>query len=258
MRKRANKKFSLEFHSSYLLVVFGLALTGNYLLIIVITSLILVHELGHFFMARVFGIRSSKIIIYPFGGITKINSLVNLDIFVELLIASAGVISQFIYYLFLSFLYHKSLLREYTMDLYTLYNSRMIFFNLMPIYPLDGGRILYLIICYFFPYKISNNIIIIFSFIFIGILLFFHIYYYSYVNIIFYFVLVYYLIKFYDKRNYLYNLFLLERYLYSISFSKVKRVNNFRFMYKNRSHIIFNGKEYVKENTFLKNLFCKK
>ena len=131
MRKRRNQsKKLIKFHNSYLIIALCFITTGYYLNLIVFTSLILVHELGHYLTAKMLNFNVENITIYPYGGITKINDLINRDINEELLIATSGVITQFIFYLLIYFLYAKSYIRGYTFNLYTIYNDEMIFFNL--------------------------------------------------------------------------------------------------------------------------------
>ena len=255
MRKRTNKSFCLEFHKSYLIVALGFILTGNYLNLIVFTSLILVHEMGHYFMAMLFHLKVKKIVIYPFGGVTKLDTMINLDISCELLVALSGVMVQFLFYLFLSFLNQIHMISEYTMQLYTLYNSQIIFFNLMPIYPLDGAKIFNLLISKFCPYYVSNLITIIISILGIFFLIFLNVYTFNYSNIMIYFLFFTYLIRFYQKRKYIYYRFLLERYLYTFSFSQTKVIYDYRFMYRDKKHFIYDGRIYLEERNFLSKIF---
>ena len=257
MRKRTSKNSYIEFHTSYIFIALGFILTGNYLNIIIFTSLIIMHELGHFTVAKILNIKVKKIIIYPFGGMTKLDTLINQKIEKELLVALSGIIFQFIYYLIICYLYKINLIREYTINLYTLYNNEMIFFNLLPIYPLDGSKILNLLLNTLLPYKIANIITIIISIITIILILTLKIYQTNYSNIIIYFILLSYIIKFYQKRKYLYNRLLLERYLYHIHFPKIKIIKNYKLMYKNKSHFILYNKKIKSENDLLNQLFKK-
>ena len=255
MRKGKCKGLSLEFHEVYLLVSLGYILTGNYLCLIVFTSLILVHEFGHFLMARLFGVKVLKIIIYPFGGWTKLDMFVNFSIARELLIAMAGVIMQFLFYLFLCFLGNMHIIRSDVISLVSFYNSQMIFFNLLPIYPLDGGKIIYLLINYFVPFCISNLIIVISFLLMIFLIIFLNIYSFNYSNIMIYFLLIYYLFQFYRKRKYLLERFLLERYLYSFDFFRFKIIKNYRYMYKDRGHFFKKDGGLLYEKDILLELF---
>ena len=89
----------LSFHYTFLIVALGYIFSGEFLHLIIITSLIVVHEFGHYSIAKLFKFNVDKIIIYPFGGITRINDLINRDINEEILVATSGVLFQYFYYL---------------------------------------------------------------------------------------------------------------------------------------------------------------
>ena len=253
MRKRTNKNSCIEFHNSYFIIALGFILTGHFLNLIIFTSLILFHELGHYLTALFLNIEVKKIMIYPFGGITKLNSMINLDIKKELLVASSGVIMQHIFYIIIINLP----LRNYTKELYTMYNSQIIFFNLMPIYPLDGSKIIQLLLSSIIPLRITNILTIITSIITILFLLYLNIYTMNYSNIMIYIILATYIIKFYQIRKYIYHKFLLERYLYNFNFAKTKIIKNYHNMYKNKKHLIYNKGELLREKDILKQIFTK-
>ena len=151
----------MTFHYSYIIMAFGYVISGYYINLIAITSLLLIHELGHYTAAKLLKFKVLKIVIYPFGGITKIHDLINKDINEEILVATSGVIFQFIFYLIIVYLNHINIIRDYTLNIYTLYNNQIIFFNLMPIYPLDGAKIINLLLSKFFNYNLSNKLTII-------------------------------------------------------------------------------------------------
>lgn len=257
-RKYVSKRLKIEFHNTYLIMALGFILTGHYLNLIVFTSLILVHELGHYFMAKIYKFNVVKIIIYPYGGNTKIEDIINRDICEELLIATFGVIFQYLFYLIIFYCYKNFYIREYTFLLYKYYNSQIIFFNLLPIYPLDGGKILNLILSKYFSYYKSNILTIIISIMVIFFVVIFSIYQCNYSNLMIMFLLFTYLYKFYKKRKHLYYKFLLERYLYLIEYPKIKVINNIKKMYKNKTHFIFNNNNYLNERNVLNRLFMKK
>ena len=257
-RKYEGKFIKLKFHRTYLFVALGFVLTGHYLNLIVFTNLILVHEMGHCLMALINKIHVDKVVVYPYGGITKINDMINRDIYEELLIATSGVIVQYLFYLMMGLLFNKGLIREYTYNLYTFYSNQMIFFNLLPIYPLDGGKILNLILDRFLPYYIANMITILISFIVILVIVLLCIIANNYSNIMVIGILLTYLYKFFAKRKYLYHKFLLERFLYDIKYPKISVVNNIKNLFKNRSHIIRVNNSYIEEKKYLSTLFIKK
>lgn len=259
MRKRRNQsKKLIKFHNSYLIIALCFITTGYYLNLIVFTSLILVHELGHYLTAKMLNFNVENITIYPYGGITKINDLINRDINEELLIATSGIITQFLFYILIYLLYNKSYIREYTFNLYTIYNNRIIFFNLLPIIPLDGSKIINLLFNKIFNYNLSNKLTILISLLTILLLILSNLYKLNYSNIMIYLILIFYIYDLYKKRKYLYNKLLLERYLYNIKYSKIKIINNQNNMYKNRTHIINSNNKYIKEFDYLKKIFSTK
>lgn len=247
----------MTFHYSYIIMAFGYVISGYYINLIAITSLLLIHELGHYTVAKLLKFKVLKIVIYPFGGITKINDLINKDINEEILVATSGVIFQFIFYLIIVYLNHINIIRDYTLNIYTLYNNQIIFFNLMPIYPLDGAKIINLLLSKFFNYNLSNKLTIMISLIGMSLFILTSSYNHNYSYIMVLSVLIIYNYKFIKQLKYIYNRFLLERYLYNISYPKIKIISNGNKMYKNNSHIIKVNNNYITEKKYLSKYYFK-
>lgn len=247
----------MTFHYSYIIMAFGYVISGYYINLIAITSLLLIHELGHYTAAKLLKFKVLKIVIYPFGGITKINDLINKDINEEILVATSGVIFQFIFYLIIVYLNHINIIRDYTLNIYTLYNNQIIFFNLMPIYPLDGAKIINLLLSKFFNYNLSNKLTIMISLIGMSLFILTSSYNHNYSYIMVLSVLIIYNYKFIKQLKYIYNRFLLERYLYNISYPKIKIISNGNKMYKNNSHIIKVNNNYITEKKYLSKYYFK-
>lgn len=247
----------MTFHYSYIIMAFGYVISGYYINLIAITSLLLIHELGHYTAAKLLKFKVLKIVIYPFGGITKIHDLINKDINEEILVATSGVIFQFIFYLIIVYLNHINIIRDYTLNIYTLYNNQIIFFNLMPIYPLDGSKIINLLLSKFFNYNLSNKLTIIISLMGMSLFILTSSYNHNYSYIMVLSVLIIYNYKFIKQLKYIYNKFLLERYLYNINYPKIKIINNGNKMYKNNSHIIKVNNNYITEKKYLSKYYFK-
>ena len=75
----------------------------------IIFSIIIIHELGHFSVSKVFNWNLDKISIYPFGGCVKFNEKLNRPLYEELFILLGGPCLQIIYFLFIYFLYDKGM-----------------------------------------------------------------------------------------------------------------------------------------------------
>ena len=82
----------IEFHYTYIIIALGFILTGYFHNLIIFTSIILIHELGHYTIAKINKLNVEKIIIYPYGGLVKMNNLVNTSINKELQVAISGII----------------------------------------------------------------------------------------------------------------------------------------------------------------------
>ena len=104
-----------------------------------------IHELGHALTGIILGYKLEKIVFYPLGGITIFNLPINIPLKKELLILIMGPITQIIGYIFL---------KKY-FSFITIYHYTLLIFNLLPLYPLDGGKILNIICSYHFNYLFS-------------------------------------------------------------------------------------------------------
>ena len=131
----------------------------------------------------------------------------------------------------------------------------MLYFNLLPIIPLDGSKIFIFFLYRICSYQLSCFISIIFSFISIFLFLIF-----IYPNIDYNYLLIILILlidisKYIKNLKYYFNKFLLERYLYDFAFLKQKKIKKVSQMYKDYRHLIYDGKKYVTERSFLKKMF---
>lgn len=235
----------------------GLVLTGHFINLIVFTSLILIHEFGHYLVARLLNYKVDKIILYPYGGMTKLNTLINTKIEKDIIVAASGLIMQTIYYLIITLLFTKGIIREYIYNLFYMYHNSMLFFNLLPVIPLDGSKILNLFLAKYFNFNLSNNLSVAISLFTIIFLLISGIYENNYSFLLTVSVLMQNIYNFYKEIAYVYNRFLLERYLYDFNYKKMKVLNNKNKMYKNRRHIFLKNNKIINEKEYLKKFFNK-
>ncbi|MBR4619208.1 MAG: hypothetical protein IKO49_07885 [Bacilli bacterium] len=203
-------------------------------------SLIFIHELGHFETARLLKFEVDKIYLYPTGGISKFTSQINVSWLKELLVLINGPLMQCITYLLL-FNYYPY---DRSLDFLKYIHYSILLFNLLPIYPLDGGKIINLILSLFFSYRSSFNITIIISYIIIIVLALFLPFYFK-INYIFMILFLLYKVHEANKeKKYYFDKFLLERYLYSYSFNKICIVKSIKDFKRGCMHII-NDKDGV-------------
>ena len=236
----------------------GLVLTGHFSNLLVFTSLIIVHEMGHVLAARMFKYDVSKIIIYPYGGVTKLNTIINTNIYKDLFVAISGILVQTFYFLIVYFFYKNGVVREYIYELFVLYHKSMILFNLMPIPYLDGFKITNLLLSKFLNFNITNKISVLVSFFFIIFFMFSGIFEKNYSVVMIIGVLMQNIYKFYNEISYIYNRFLLERYIYNLNFKNKKIIDTENKMFKNSSHLFIKNGKIINEKTFLAFFFDKK
>ena len=139
-------------------------LIGSFKEYLILNIIIIVHELGHFLVAKLLKVDVKKIYIYPLGGITKFNMPLNTKNIIEFLILIAGPLFQNIAYFILIYLF------PYDKELILIYHISLLVFNLLPIYPLDGGKLLNLFINNFLPYKKTLKLIIKISYLLVFII----------------------------------------------------------------------------------------
>ena len=220
---------------NYLLMII-VALSGLYKEFLIIFSIIIIHELGHLGAALIYNWKVKSINIYPFGGCINFSESPNKPLYQELVIMLSGPFVQMLLFFVIYFFMRIGVLSDKFYFLFKNYHYSILFFNLLPALPLDGGRLLNVLLCYLRPYKKSLKYSMYFSyFIFLT----------SKVII--------------ENRNidYSYNMFLLDRYLNDFDFKKAKTIKDKDNMYKDHKHIIHYQGEYVTEKEYLKKRFEK-
>lgn len=126
-----------------LFYAFGLyyALTGRIAVFVVYTVCAVMHELGHSLVAESKGYRLNKIVLMPFGAVAK-GDIDGLKLVDEIKIALAGpLLSLGVGLFFVALWWIFPELYAYT-DIAAEANFSMALVNFIPVYPLDGGRVL--------------------------------------------------------------------------------------------------------------------
>jgi Zn-dependent protease len=109
------------------------------LLLVGVAGTVVLHELGHAYAAMRYGIKTAHITLYPFGGIAAIEQMPE-EPAEELVIALAGPAVNFA--LFAAFGLGWSISGIELVGLMAMMNLGMGLFNLLPAFPMDGGRVL--------------------------------------------------------------------------------------------------------------------
>ena len=248
----------IEFHYTYIIIALGFILTGYFHNLLIFTSIILIHELGHYTIAKKNKLKVEKIVIYPYGGLVKMNNLINTNINKEFAVAISGILFQTIYYLLILLLHNQGIIREYIFNLFTMYNSSILIFNILPIHPLDGSKILNLILSKILPFNLTNKLNIIISIITLIAIIYINYYDFNYTMILIIGVIIDNIVKYQKQLKYIFNKFLLERYIYNITYHKTKKINKINNMYKEKYHILKENNTYITEKQALSHKFKRK
>lgn len=137
-----------------LFFAFGLyfALTGKVFLFLTATLTALVHELGHAYYAERLGYKLNKISLMPYGA-TVNGAIDGLSCADEILIALFGpLVNLFVCLIFTALWWLVPETYTYT-DSVVFSNLSVACINLLPAYPLDGGRIFCALLCGKLPYN---------------------------------------------------------------------------------------------------------
>lgn len=121
----------------------------------------ILHEIGHYIIALYFSFDIEKIEILPFGAFLLLKDLGKHYVHEEMLMLICGPLVN-AFCLILCIIFKQNIL--YKINLYILV------FNLLPIYPLDGSKMILLFLSYFFDYQKCIKIQIKLSLFFICIL----------------------------------------------------------------------------------------
>lgn len=148
-------KIEIDFKSILILLILLFFSKLDMYIIFIIS--IIVHEFMHLLIGKLFGEKTKKIVIDLFGASLEFYEYNNIPKSSRILIFLAGPLSNFViaicFYVIINDYKNKVILTNLILGI----------FNLIPIIPLDGGRILKEILSWFINEDKSFKIIMIFS-----------------------------------------------------------------------------------------------
>lgn len=238
-------------NSTYLLLLLAL-LAGYIKSLFIILIIILIHEIGHVFFFTIFKIEVESIIIYPFGGITKINNRLHERIYKDVLISLGGVLFQILLWMFFYLLYKRNLIVLNTYQIFKMYNLSIIIFNLIPIVPLDGSKLFFTFCTKFLAYRTSYIFMIVLGVISLILFIVYN-FIYRLNDIVVYIFLISELYLVIKEFKFIMNKFYLERIMYDNYYDEIiyncKKLENIRidkFYYFKDKNRYLNEKEFIK------------
>ena len=238
-------KIIFKIHPITYIVTLLFILLGYFKLYCSFLLILFIHEMGHIFCAFLFKWHIKQIVCLPIGFLLKFEDSLNKPLIEEFIISISGIIFQLI---FISFIHNYYLVIS---------SNIILIFNILPIYPLDGAKVINIILNKITNFKTSYFLTLQISFITIIILISLSIINKSLMFLISFIPLLINLIELITNRNNVFIKFLLERYLYSIKFKKYKYINNIKYMKRDYKHYIITENNVESENVFLKKIFKK-
>lgn len=237
--------------------------------------IVFIHELGHVAGAHFFSWRIKKIQLLPFGGVAEMDEHGNRPIKEELIVILAGPI-QHLFLILIGYLFYAlSIISQETLDLFIFHNLVILLFNLLPIWPLDGGKLVLLLFSLKKPFSDAHKMTIQSSIIGVGLFILAVLFYspsqlHLWIIVSF---LLFSIVMEWRQRHFVFMRFLLERYYGEAS--QIKRLTPLivdekesiqqvlvKFYRGNKHSIIINkeGKQHVPldENELLHAYFSEK
>ena len=137
------------------------------LFILALFTCVLLHEFGHAFAAREFGIKTPDITLLPIGGVARLNRIPEKP-WQELVVAIAGPLVNVVIAGVLLFVIHGTTellqidrLENPRIELLgklASINVMLVIFNMIPAFPMDGGRVLRALLAMTMPYRRATQI----------------------------------------------------------------------------------------------------
>ncbi len=166
----------VELHVTFVLFVGWIAITqglltghperalGSVALILLVFVCVLLHELGHALTARRYGIRTRDIVLLPIGGIARLQRMPDKPV-QEIVVAIAGpavnAVIAVVLWVALGGLAGRAAigpLGDGLLETLLVINLMMVGFNLIPAFPMDGGRVLRALLALQLPYVKATRI----------------------------------------------------------------------------------------------------
>lgn len=131
--------------------------------ILVLMACVILHELGHALMARRFNIKTEKIILLPIGGVATLEKMPEkpgqellvalagpaVNVIIALVIALLIPIKNYFNFeaVFVDEILYSTSFQNFLFYLFIV-NILLVLFNLVPAFPMDGGRVLRALLTY--------------------------------------------------------------------------------------------------------------
>lgn len=192
--------------------------------------------MGHFLTGYFLKLKVKEISLFMFGGVTIFDEDLNLNIFKELLVVVMGPVVQMLFYMLVYYFYTKGFVSVSTMKKVSTINLILLEFNLLPILPLDGAKILNNILDLILSYDLAHKVSLAVSFLALPLVFLFD------NKLIIILVVISLLLRLFEEINwhkFRINKLLLERKLKGIKFKKIREFESLTKVKRNVTYYRF-------------------
>jgi stage IV sporulation protein FB len=131
--------------------------TGTFVQLMILFSIVIIHELGHYLAAMHYKWRIHSVVLWVFGGVMKTDGAMNRPIKEDVLVTIAGPLQHLYIYLLIFICAYFEFLPEAIIKQAYYYNGIILLFNLLPIFPLDGGKLVLYYLSSVLPFKKAHQ-----------------------------------------------------------------------------------------------------
>lgn len=148
-----NKNHFIYLHPSIWFIFILSIMTGMFFEITIIFLIVSWHEFGHYLMAKHFKWDIRRITLWIFGGVMETEEHLNKPMKEQLFVTVSGPLQHLFIFIILLLIQTFDSVDPDLINFAFRYNSLILCFNLIPVWPLDGGKLLNISLNYFFPFK---------------------------------------------------------------------------------------------------------
>lgn len=147
----------LHIHPLFLLLIVLSLFTGTFVQLFILFAIILIHEIGHYTLANHYKWHIQSIVLWVFGGVMKTTEATNRPIKEDIIVTVAGPLQHIWMFAVIYGCSFMDIIPTSLVQTAFYFNWLLLLFNLLPIYPLDGGKLLFYILSLFLPYKKAHQ-----------------------------------------------------------------------------------------------------
>ena len=114
--------------TTYLLLL-SILLCGYFNYLLIISLILIIHDLGHIVFLKLFKIKINNITILPFGSIINSDLKLNTESYKTFIISIAGILFQLILSFIMNYLNTYGFVNDISINVFNYYNKLIIIFN---------------------------------------------------------------------------------------------------------------------------------